>query len=77
MAALTPTYYTVQAVSGIGMGQGDVHKAIFNLWKAVKAICYNLDDDTGAPGVDYMDNIGTDLDTAMAKWKTPTSGDPV
>lgn len=69
--ALTPTYYNIGDMSGQGMGQGDTHRAIYNLWKAMAAICYNLDEDVGNVGVDYMDNIGTDLNTAMAKFMTP------
>jgi len=72
MAALEPTYYDIQALtSGQGINQGDLHKAIYNLWKAVSAICNNIDDDVGVPGVDYMSKIGTDLNTAMAKLLTP------
>ena len=72
MADLEPTYYDlVGDVSGQGMGQGDLHRAVYNLWKAVKAICNNIDEDMGVPGVDYLSKIGTDLDTAMAKCKTP------
>ena len=69
--ALTPTYYNVGDFRGSGMHQGDTWKAIYNLWKALAAICYNIDEDAGATGVDYMDNIGTDLNTAMAKVATP------
>ena len=72
MADLEPTYYNIlAATTGIGMNQGDTHKAIYNLWKAVKAICNNIDEDTGNPGTDYLSKIGTDLDTAMANIKTP------
>ena len=70
--ALSPTYYYTKAVSGSGMDQGDIHRSIFNLWKAVAAICYNLDEDATVLGTDYMSCIGTDLNTAMAACKTPT-----
>lgn len=72
MADETPTYYDlVGDVSGNGINQGDLHRAIYNLYKALYAICNNLDEDVGALGSDYLTNIGTDLQTAMAKLKTP------
>ena len=74
MADLQPTYFDLGDLKGIGMGQGDVHKALYNLWKAVAAICNNIDEDTGATGVDYMTYIGTDLNTAMAGLKTLIGG---
>jgi len=69
--ALTPTYYDIGDFKGTGVSQGDMVRAIYNLWKAIAAICYNIDEDTGTIGVDYMDNIGTDLNTALAKFVTP------
>ena len=75
MADLAPTYYNVVAgSSGQGMNQEDIHKAIYNLWKALAAVCNNLDEDSGTLGTDYLSNIGTDLDTAMANLKEPTNG---
>lgn len=72
MADLEPTFYDILArTSGQGINQGDLHKAIFNLWKALAAICNNMDEDVGTPGTDYMSKIGTDLNTAMAKLLTP------
>lgn len=70
-----PTFYNLKGdLSGQGMNQGDVHKAIYNLEKAIYAICANLDEDNGTLGTDYLANIGTDLATAMAKLKTPSGG---
>ena len=71
MADLEPTYYNIGDVSVSGLGQGDLVKGIYNLWKAVAAICNNIDEDVGTAGTDYMTKIGTDLNTAMAKFKTP------
>lgn len=71
MADLEPTYYDIHNLSQIGMSQGDQVKAIYNLWKAVAAICNNMDLDVGNPGTDYMTKIGTDLNTAMARLITP------
>lgn len=72
MAATEPTYYNIGDFKGIGMSQGDIHKAIYNLYKAVYAICYNLDDDAATLGIDYLSAIGTDLETAMTNLKTPS-----
>lgn len=73
--AETPTYYNLESdVSGNGINQGDLHKAIYNLEKAVVAICKNLDEDNGTLGTDYAASISTDLETAMAKLKTPAKG---
>jgi hypothetical protein len=75
MADLAPTYYNVeQVVSGSGMSMSDLHKILWNLYKAVQAIPNNLDEDSGTLGTDYLANIGTDLDTAMAKLQEPTNG---
>lgn len=69
MANVEPTYYKLSAtVKGGGMSMNDVHKALFNLERAVYAICNNLDEDsTGS--ADYLSLIGTDLRTAMTKLK--------
>jgi hypothetical protein len=72
MADLTPTYYNIGDFKGTGVSQGDTVKAIYNLWKAVVAICNNIDEDTGNTGTDYMTDIGTDLNTAMTNFKTPS-----
>lgn len=75
MADEQPTYYNVDHASEMGIkSQADVIKAIYNLWKAVAAICNNLDLDNGTPGCDYMGYIGTDLNTAMGNLKTPSGG---
>lgn len=75
MAAETPTFYNIKAnLSGQGMNQGDVHKALYNLTQAVIAICHNLDDDAGTLGTDYEASVGTDLATAHAKLLTPEGG---
>jgi len=75
MAALEPTYYDLRAdIKGGGINQGDLHKAIYNLERAIYAICNNIDDDVGAVGTDYMSKIGTDLRTAMTKLRTPVGG---
>ena len=76
MAVDTPTYYNLSAdLKGSGMSMNDVHKAIFNLERAVVAICYKLDIDNGTVGNDYRADVSTDLRTAMAKLKTPVSSD--
>ena len=72
----TPTYYNLEAgvdPGGGAVSQGDLHRAIYNLTVAVMAICGNLDDDTTG-AVDYLSNIGTDLQTALAKMGIPTKG---
>ena len=71
MADIEPTYYNVGHVFPNGVNLSDVAKSIFNLWKAVSAICNNLDVDAGTLGTDYMSKIGTDLNTAMANIGTP------
>jgi len=73
MADEEPTYYTVGEIKGGGMSQGDIHKAIFNLERAVHALCSNLDTDAATLGTDYLAKIGTDLRTAMAKLRTPSA----
>jgi len=75
MAGLYPTYYNIGQVKPTGIGQGDLHKCLFNMWKAIAAICYNLDDDASTIGTDYMELIGTDLNTSMALLATPLSSD--
>ena len=72
MPDIEPTYYNVEYVDQMGATQADMVKAIYDLWKAVAAICNNLDVDAGTLGTDYMSEIGTDLNTAMAKLKTPS-----
>jgi hypothetical protein len=75
MADSAPTFYNLKSsLNGKGMNQGDLHRAIFNLEKAIYAICYKLDEDNGTLGTDYKADVGTDLETAMAKLKTPTGG---
>lgn len=74
MADIEPTYYNVDPMDVNGVNQGDIMKAIYNLWKAVAAICNNLDTDNATLGTDYMTKIGTDLNTAMAGVHTPPSG---
>lgn len=75
MADLEPTMYDVKAeLSEQGMNQGDLHRAVYNLYKCVEAICNNIDEDSGNTGTDYMSKIGTDLVTAMAKLQTPSGG---
>ena len=55
MADIDPDFKTIQAgIDVSGIGQGDMIKAIYNLWKAVKAICNNLDEDAGSLGSDYL-----------------------
>jgi len=71
MADLEPTYYNVGNIGPMGMAQGDQARVNYNLWKAIAAICNNMDLDLGNPGTDYMSKIGTDLNTAMAKVVTP------
>lgn len=74
MPDIEPTYYNVEYIDQNGAMQADVIKAVYNLWKAVASICNNLDVDAGTLGTDYLSKIGTDLNTAMAKLKTPSGG---
>ena len=73
MSATSPTYYKVGVMQTNGVKQADVIKAIYNLYAAVYAICYNLDDDSGTLGTDYLSTIGTDLATAMGGLATPSA----
>jgi hypothetical protein len=72
MSDIEPTYKNIGHVDQNGANMGDIIKSIYNLWKAVAAICNNLDEDNGTPGCDYMGYIGTDLNTAMTNLHTPT-----
>lgn len=74
MADLEPTYYNTGFMRENGLSQKDTHRALYNLWKAVKAICNNLDEDNGNVGQDYLDKIGTDLDSAFNKFQAPSGG---
>ena len=72
---LSPTFYNVDYMNQGGYkSQADLYKAVYNLWKAVAAICNNLDVDNGTLGTDFMSTIGTDLNTAMTNFKAPASG---
>lgn len=75
MSDLQPTYKNVGHMDVNGMSMGDVERAIYNLWKAIAAICNNLDLDNGTPGCDFMGYIGTDLNTAMGYVHTPTGAE--
>ncbi len=72
MTALSPFFYYVDHMEMNGVKQADLIKMLDALYQAVYAICYNLDDDSGTLGTDYLSTIGTDLATAMAKFKRPT-----
>jgi len=73
MADIDPSYKTlVGNVGQTGMGQGDLVRAVYDLYLAVCAICNNIDEDSGNTGTDYLSYIGTPLETAMAKLKTPS-----
>ncbi len=74
MADIEPTYYNTHYVDQNGVAQGDLVKAVYNLWKALAATLNNLDEDSGTLGTDFMSKIGTDLNTAMEKFKTPSGG---
>lgn len=75
MADLTPTYYNLDYASEMGIkSQADIIKGLYNCWKAIAAICNNLDEDNGTLGTDYLSKIGTDLNTAMGNLSTPNSG---
>lgn len=52
-------------LKGDGVNQGDLVRAIYNLTRAVYAICNNLDTDAATLGTDYLAKIGTPLDTAV------------
>ena len=71
MADLAPTYFKIKTTGTGGLSQEDVLKMFYNLWKAVGSICYNLDTDSGTVGADYMENVGTDLDTIFDRLDTP------
>lgn len=71
MADLEPTYFTIKSTGSGGLSQGDNLKILYNLWKAIVAICNNIDEDIGNTGTDYMTYIGDDLNTVMARLKTP------
>jgi len=78
MADREPTYFELKdPVKGTGMSQEDLRRCLYNLTKAVVAICNNLDEDIGNPGTDYMEKIGTDLETANANLKAPNGGPTV
>ena len=57
--------YLTASVDENGIGQGDLARAIHNLYEAVYAICNNLDEDSGTLGTDYLAKIGTPLSNAM------------
>ena len=72
MADLTPSFKDILAgQSGVGQTQGDQDRINYNLWKAIVAIANNIDEDNSNIGTDYMSKIGTPLNAAMAKQKTP------
>ena len=48
-----------------GMGYQEIVAAIYNLTRAVYAICNNLDEDAATLGTDYLAKIGTPLNTAL------------
>lgn len=74
--AVDPTFYTLESpIDPTGMNHGDVHKILYDLVEAIKAICDMIDADIGVIGVDYGETIGDVLATAVAKLKTPTQGD--
>lgn len=70
MADLAPTYFKIKSTGAGGLSQADQLKMFYNLWKALAAVCNNLDDDS-LGGANYMSLVGTDLNTAMASLKTP------
>lgn len=76
MADLEPTYFKIKTTGSGGLSQEDTLKMIYNLWKAVVAICNNIDEDIGNTGTDYMSYIGDDLNTVFARLRTP-NGDTV
>lgn len=77
MADLEPTYFKIKSTGSSGLNQGELLKIVYNLSQAVVAICNNLDGDIGSTGIDYMEKIGTDLQTALSPLRTPTSGETV
>ena len=74
--ALDPTFFSLEKdVRGEGIGQGDLHKILYNLHQAILAIAENIDADGGVIGSDYASLVSTPLDTAHAVLRTPVSGD--
>ena len=71
MSDVEPTYYNIGKINENGLSQGDIVKALYNLYQAVYALCNNLDTDAGTLGTDFLATIGTDLATAMAGLGTP------
>jgi hypothetical protein len=76
MADLEPSYFKIRTTRPGGFSQEDNLKILYNLWKAIIAICNNIDEDVGSTGQDYMTKIGDDLNTVMARVQTP-NGDYV
>jgi hypothetical protein len=73
MSVIQPVYYDVDKMEMNGIKQADLHKAIYDLWKAVVAIC--VKGDTGmASGSQWMIMIGSGLNSAMLKFQDPQSG---
>ncbi len=71
MSKETPTLYNLEHAEESGLNQAEIIRGLYALWKAVRGIAHNLDHESGL-GSDFMSKIGTNLDTAFAKLKTPT-----
>ena len=70
--ATDPEFYRLDSdLSGEGINQGDLHKILYDLVEAIKAICEKLDEDVGSIGIDYAENVSDILATSLAKLKTP------
>jgi hypothetical protein len=69
--AIYNAVYLENPIKAGGMDQGDVARALYNLYLAVLAICNNLDTDNGTLGTDYLAKIGTPLANAAGTQPQP------
>ena len=71
-----PEFFVIEApINETGLNHGDLHKILYDIIEAIKAICDKLDEDVGSVGVDYGETVGDILATAVAKLGTPKQGD--
>jgi len=62
-------------IKEMGLGQQQIIAALYDLARAVYAICNNIDEDGGVMGSDYLAKIGTPLDTALRSLVDKPHGD--